>query len=278
MKMNKRRLDAIMNVVALVFLFLLVPGMVTMGNAWNGFLGDTYEWDAQENATAFYDGPIIDGDDEYRWASVYNTTVTEETPTWDVTGDWDQVTVVGTGAQSKLVFNLNKSVSDLVNSKYYSLRVKTNGTQPVKVSFYGVKFDGVTLTEQQIATTVTLGNLSKTAYFNWTPTEILQVDTLLNAEATDEVYTQIVIESSSTTLNLTAGDVIQFQVSLGKPSNVYTFSSIQILRGVATIGGIIFILFAFGSTSAWNPLTGNDVFAKTKRSYKKRKSSKKRRR
>lgn len=274
--MSKRRLDAVLNVVALLFLFLAVPGMVWAGNAWNGFLGQTYEWTAQENATAFYEGPILDGDDEYRYATYYNTSVTEETPTWDVTGDWDQVTIVGTGAKSVYVMNLNKSVDDLLNSKYYSLRMKTNGSQPIKASLYAVKYDGVALTQQQIDVTVTLGNGSKEAYFNWTPTEILQVNTLLNPAATDESYCQIVIESSSTTNNLTAGDVIQFDIDLGSPSNVYTFSSIQILRGLATIGGIMFILFAFGSTAYWNPFTGNSAVSRAKRSYKRKKAKKRR--
>jgi len=274
-KLSKKRLDAILNVVALAFLFLIVPGMVYVGNAWNGFLGSTYEWDAQENATSLYQGPVIDGDSsEYRMASVNDTGDVEETPVWDVSSDWDQVTIVNTGAQVKLIMNLNITANELLNSKYYSLRVKTNGTQPLKISCFAVKFDGVTLTQQQIDESITVRNGSRTAYFNWTPAEILQVETLLNPELDDETYLQLVFESSSSTDNLTTGDVIQYQIHLGKPSNVYTFSSIQILRGVATIGGILFIMCAFASTSAWNPLSGNDAFAKAKRSYRKRKARK----
>ena len=281
MKMTKKRLDAILNVVALVFLFLLVPGMVATGNAWNGFLGTTYTWDAQENTTSLYEGPVVDEDSsEYLMASTLlnDTGDVEETPSWDVDGDWDQVTISNDGAKIKLIMNVNKSANDLLNSKYFSLRVKTNSTQHLKVSFYAVKFDATNLFSQQIAETVTLGNGSKTGYFNWTATDILQAQTLLNPATTDEVYTQLIFESSSTTLNFTAADVVQYQIHLGKSSNAYSFSSIQILRGVATIGGVIFLLVGFASTPAWNPLQGT---IKTTGGTKKRttkKSTTKRRR
>lgn len=281
LKMTKKRLDAILNVVALVFLFLLVPGMVATGNAWNGFLGTTYTWDAQENTTSLYEGPVVDGDaSEYLMAStlINDTGDVEETPSWDVDGDWDQVTISNSGAKIKLIMNINKSADDLLNSKYFSMRVKTNSTQHLKVSLYAVKFDTTHLYSQQIATTVTLGNGSKTGYFNWTATDILQAQTLLNPATTDEVYTQLVFESSSTTNNFTAADVVQYQIHLGQSSNAYAFSSIQILRGVATIGGVIFLMVAFASTPFWNPLQGTikTTGGTRKRTSKRRKTTRRR--
>jgi len=233
--------------------------MVATGNAWNGFLGTTYQWDAQENTTSLYEGPVVDGDlSEYLMASTLlnDTGDTEETPSWDVEDDWDQVAITLNGSKVKLIMNLNQSANDLLNSKYFSLRIKTNSTQPLKVSFYAVKFDATNLFSQQIGTTVTLGNGSKAGYFNWTATEILQTQTLLNPALTDEVYTQVIFESSSSSDNLTLSDVIQYQVHLGGSSNAYAFSSIQILRGVATIGGVVFLMVAFASTPYWNPLAG----------------------
>lgn len=174
--------------------------------------------------------------------------------------------------------NINKSANDLLNSKYFSMRVKTNSTQHLKVSLYAVKFDGTNLVSQQIATTVTLGNGSKTGYFNWTATDILQAQTLLNPATTDEVYTQLIFESSSTTNNFTLADVVQYQIHLGKSSNAYSFSSIQILRGVATIGGVIFLLVAFASIPAWNPLQGTirTTGGNAKRTTKRRATRKRR--
>jgi hypothetical protein len=203
---------------------------------------------------------------------------TEETPSWDVSGDWDQVTISNDGAKVKLIMNVNKSASDLLNSKYFSLRVKTNSTQHLKVSFYTVKFDATHLYSQQIGTTVTLGNGSKTGFFNWTATDILKAQTLLNPNATDEQYSQLVFESSSTTNNFTSGDVVQYQIHLGKPSNAYAFSAIQILRGVATIGGVIFLLVGFASTPYWNPLAGTikTTGGNRKRTTKRRKTTRRR--
>ena len=285
--MNKRKLDIYLMVGALLFMIIGIPGMIYVANGWNSFLSQSYDYDQMDNVTAFYNGPLYDGKStEGRYASMLpnGTGITAETPVWDTTGEWDTVTLTGVGVGGAnttliMVFNLNKSADDLLQSKYYSFRVKTNSTASMVMEINAVKYDGVKITEVNMLSAVQLDAGLRINYLNWTPTEVLNWVTTLNPDTTDETYIQVVFSSSTTPAdNLTTGDTIQFEYSLGSPGNVYTYSASTILNGVGIIGGITFLLIGFASTPAWNPLAGGGLVGKAqgkaKASYRRRKAKK----
>jgi hypothetical protein len=238
---------------ALLLITVGLPAGIWAANSFNSFLSGTVEYSQVENTTDFYDGPILDDDDEHRYASYNGTTVTQETPTWDVTGEWDQVTVVGTGSNNKLVLNWNMTTDDLLNSKFSVVRFKTNCSNELKLTVNAVKWDGVTLTSVEAYSVNHINNESETMNWNITPTKALELVNDLNPAATDEVYFQIVIEGYDSDNYLTVGDTVQFQIATGENGNVYSFSNLQILNGAATIFGLVFLLFGFASTPYWNP-------------------------
>lgn len=250
---KQRKTQVMLMVGALLLMFVGLPVGLYMANGFNGFLSGVNTWTEVENTTAFYDGPILDGDDEYRYASYNGTTVTEETPTWDTVTEWDSITIAGTGTNNKVVFNYNKTVDELLNSKINQIRFKLNSSNRLKVTVNAVKWDGVTLTSVQAYSVSHVDNESSTLYWNVTPVKALGYKNDLSPAATDEVYFQIILEGFDATNYLTAGDTIQFQIAEGSSSNAYAFSNIQILRGSVTILGLIFVLVGFASTPYWNP-------------------------
>lgn len=272
-KMSKRKLEVSLMIGALILLFAGIPAMIYMGNAWNGLFSATQEYDQIENTTAFYDGPILDDDAEYRYGAYNGTTVTEETPSWDTNLEWDSITLVNTGADPVLVFNVNDTATDLLNTNYNMMRLKINFTKHTTVSVYAVKWDGVTLTSVLLHT-AHADNESTTVYYNWTPSGLLSDETTLNPASTDEQWIQIRITGFDDDNVLEAGDTIEFQFAYGGPSGPYAFTSFQILKGVATISGIFLILVGMASTPYWNPL-GN---SRPKRSNSPRKRTTRRRR
>lgn len=278
---SKRQVDVYLMVGAVLLLFVGLPVALWGANSFNSLLAGTATETQVENVTAFYEGPIIDGKaTEGKFASVNNTVITTEVPTWDTVTEWDQVVLTTSGTDAKMIFNWNTTVEELLKSKDYQLRMKTNGTKALAITINAVKYDGVSLTSVECVTFAHLGNKSQVVYWNWTGTDLLAIQTALNPSATDEVYIQIIIEGYGTT-KLTTGDTIQFQFARIGPSNAYSFTNWQIMTGFATIGGIAFFFIAMASTSYWNPLQGNGKIQKAgrkaKRSYKKRRSKKGRR-
>jgi len=254
MKTTKRQLEIYLMVGAIILIFFGIPAGVWAGNSFNTFLAGSVNYDQLENETDFYDGPIIDGDDQYQYASYNGTTVTGETPVFDTVTEWDQITITGTGTDNKFVLNWNITTDQLMDSSFSELRIKTNCSKDLKVSIKAVKFDGVTLTSVS-AYSSKVRNGSQTVAWNITPMDALILVNNLNPDATDEVYFQIIFEGYDSDNYLEVADVIQFQVATGENGNVYAFSNIQILRAVATLGGVLLILIAFGSTKAWNPVS-----------------------
>ena len=275
---SKRQIDQFLMVGAVLLLVIGIPSMIYVADSYNGLISGTYSYTQQENTTALYTGPIVEGDNdigsEYGVASVNGTTtvtVTNESVSWDVVSEWDQITLTSTGTDNEIYFNWNQTPEKLMAGDNYQLRIKTNGTNALKLSVYAVKFDGVALTSVK-AWDGLVSNLSQVIYWNWTPMEILAVQSSLNPEATDEVYFQIIMEGRTTTDNLSVGDTIQFQFALGGSDNVYTFSAKSILHGTATIGGILFIILGIASTPAWNPLTKGVAHGNLKKAYRSTKS------
>jgi len=250
---KQRKLQVWLMVGALLLMFVGLPIGLYFANGFNGYLSSSNEWTQIENTTKFKDAPILDEDDEHRYASYNGTTVTEETPTWDSSEEWDSLTVAGTGTNQKVVLNWNTTIDDLLSSKISQFRIKLNCSEHLKVTINLVKWDGVTLTSKEAYSNGHIKNASQTIYWNITPIGLLTLKTGLNADATDTVYFQIIIEGYDSDNYLTAGDSFQFQLATGEASNVYSFSSIQILRGSVTILGLVLLMFGFASTPYWNP-------------------------
>lgn len=251
--MNKRKLEVSMMVGALLLLVIGLPTGLWMANGVNSWLSGTDTYAQVENTTAFYDGPILDDNVEHRYASVNGTVETEETPTWDVTLEWDSVTLGSTGTDNKVVFNWNVSVDDIINSKFTGLRLKLNCSKRLTVLVNAVKWDGVSLTSVEAYSNAHIDNESSTVHWNITPMGILAIKNDLNPDATDVVWFQIILEGYDTA-KLTTGDTIQFQFATSESGNVYSFTNYQILSFSAVIFGIIFGLIGLASTKYWNPL------------------------
>lgn len=280
---NKKQLDNILMGGAILLLMVLLPVGIWAANSVNGLLTSGYTYAQQENTTAFYVGPILDGlDAEYRFASVNGTTIVEETPVWDELSEWDSVTITHTGTDCSMYFNWNVTLADLLASRDYTFRMKFNSSKALDVTINAVKFDGVTLTSVELFTG-SVENESSELSWTWKPMDLLEPKTTLNKEITDESYLQIILEGGDTA-KLTTGDTVQFQFALGEPDNLYTFTSGGILTTTAVFGGLSFFVLGMASTSAWNPLTngplhgyGQKGLAKARKSYGKNKNTRKRR-
>ena len=258
---SKRKIEIFLMVGAILLLIVGIPCGIYIANNYNRVVAGTYSYTQQETDTALHTGPIVEGDNdigsEYRVASVNGTTtvtVTNESVSWDVVSEWDQITLTSTGTDNEIYFNWNQTPEKLMAGDNYQLRIKTNGTNALKLSVYAVKFDGVALTSVK-AWDGLVSNLSQVIYWNWTPMEILAVQSRLNPDATDEVYIQIVMEGRTASNNLSVGDTIQFQFALGGSDNVFSCSSGFILRNSALLGGVFMIFIAMASTPIWNPMT-----------------------
>ena len=89
---SKRQVDIYLMVGAILLLFVGLPVGLWGANTFNSFLAGTATETQVENTTSFYEGPILDGiATEGRYASVNNSVITAETPTWDTVTEWDQV-------------------------------------------------------------------------------------------------------------------------------------------------------------------------------------------
>lgn len=281
MNMGKRRMEVYLMVGALLLMFVGIPLGVWAGNSFNNWISPTYTYEQVENVTDFLEAPSITADIEdefeYRFATADGEleASTEETPTWDDTLEWDTIVLTGNTTDMVLMMNLNFSVEDLMNGKDFQLRYKQNFSKETTFSIYAVKSDGVEVTKV-LAYTSHIGNESQTVYWNWTPSDILGLKTTLDAELTDVQYMQIVITGFDDDNALEVADIIEFQIALGGTGAVYSFSSWQILTGVATITGILLILVGFASTPYWNPLSngrrssGGSAPQKRRRSYRRR--------
>jgi len=256
--MTKRKLEVGLMIGALLLLFVGIPVAVWAGNSFNGWLGSTYDYTQIENVTAFVDEPIttddIEAENEFSFGTFGDAESTEETPSWDVTQEWDSVTLVGNESEMSFALNINTTVKELMEGKDFQFRLKLNQTKDLSVRLYAVKSDGIELT-RVVMWSSHMSNETQTAYWNWTPTEIMMVSNTLNPAITDEVYLQLVIEGSDDDNELEAGDTIEFQLAWGGPTQVYSFSSWQILTGVSCLVGIVLLFVAAGSTPYWNPLT-----------------------
>lgn len=272
---KKEQLNVALMIGAIMILMVGVPLAITGANSINGWLSDTYAFTQTENVTGFYDGPLVDGeDDEGRYASVNGTStisITEETPVWDTIVEWDQVTITSTGEDVRVVWNLNYSVSDLMRSGDYQLRMKFNGSKGLDITINAVKYDGVTFTSWEVYTGH-VSNGSQVEYWNWTPTQILDAVNNINADPTDETYLQLIVEGEDADVKLTTGDVIQFQFALGGADNVYAFTSWQILSGVSAILSLTFLTLSFGATPMWDPITKGPAHGMATKYYKKSKA------
>lgn len=257
-KMNKRKMEIYLMVGALLLLFVGIPAAVWMANSVNGYLSANPTYAQIENTTAFLDAPLIadEIDTEYSFASVNGTDITEETPTWDVDGDWDEVTLTANETRNLVMFNVNMTVRELLNTDYSALRLKLNGTNELKVTIYAVKSDGVLLTKSLAYQFVHVGNETQTLLWNFTPSTILGLQVALKPALTDVVYFQIVIEGYNAANALTTGDTIQFQFAWAGSAAAYSFTSWQILTGVSSMIGICLMFVAMASTPYWNPLSG----------------------
>lgn len=278
---NKRKLDVYLMVGALILLFAGVPAGIWAMNSFNGWIAPSYTYTQIENETAgdFYDGPILDEDGEFYYATVNDTTVTEETWVQDSNSEWDSITIAGTGDEMGLFINWNVTVDGLLNSKDFQLRIKTNQTKELSIGVYATKWDGITLT-RVLAFSGHVGNESQTLYWNWTPSDLLSLKYNLAPAITDEVWMTILITGYDADNELETADVIEVQLATGGTGAVYSFTSWQILTFTATIVGIILILVAFGSTPYWNPLVptrSGGSSSGTRRKSPKRRSYKRRR-
>ena len=272
---NNRQVEIYLMVGALLLILVGIPGILYAANGFNGFLSGSASLTQIENSTAFYEGPILDEDLENRYASVNGTTVTAETPTWDTSDEWDQVIITSTETDNKLVFNWNKTVSEILNSKIYQVIFKTNITKEIKLTINAVKWDGTTLTSVEAHSITHIGVDNNTVYWNFTASEILYIQTQLNPAIADEVYFQFIFEGYDSDNKLTTGDTLVFQFAYAEPSNVYTFTSWQVLTFTASIMGLLLCFVALASTPYWNPLIGRYT---RKRKKQPKKNSKKRRR
>jgi hypothetical protein len=268
---KKEQINIALMIGAVFVLMAGIPLAITGANSINGWLSDTYAFTQVENATGYYEGPLVDGEDtEGRYASVNGTStisITEETPVWDTSADWDQVTITSTGEDARMVWNLNYSINDLLRSENYQFRMKFNGTKGLDITINAVKFDGITLTSWEVYSSH-VSNGSQVEYWNWTPTQILDDYNNHDAEATDESYIQVIVEGEGDT-ELTTGDVIQFQFAFGGPDNAYAFSSYQILIGVSAILIVVFLLLGIGATDLWDPITKGPLHGQGTKYYRK---------
>lgn len=251
--MNKKKLytNIALSVLALTF-FICGPflGVFTVEKV-NGWLSDGYEYDQIENVTAFYTAPFLEEKStEARYASVNGTgssaTVTSETPLWDLTTEWDQVTITSTGPDVKVMFNVNMTTKELMEDPYYQMRMRFNGTKGMDLTVEAVKYDGITMTSVELWTGH-VSNGSQVAYWNWTPIEILEGHSDLDSEKSDEVWIRIVLEGETGT-NLTTGDEIDFQFAFGGPGNSYSLSSWGLFNFLGIGGGIVYGFFALLAT------------------------------
>jgi hypothetical protein len=248
----KKRFEVGLTIGALAVLLLALPIACWTVNNISGWISATNTYDQLDNVTSeYYEGPVLDGDNEFAVASINGTTVTEETFVKDTSGDWDQVTISSTEADNILVFNLNSSVEDLLNSRISELRMKFNGSKALDITVQAVKWDTVTLTKH-IMFEGEVANESQILYYNMTPLDLLNAKTVLNAEPTDSQWIQILVTAKDTT-KLETADVIQFQFAYGEPSNLNVLQNIDILQTTAVIMGVIFFFLAMASTKYWNP-------------------------
>lgn len=265
-----------MMVGALLLLFVGIPGAIYLANSVNGYLSANPEYTQIDNTTAFIDEPFLadDIDTIYHYAAVNDTTITEETPSWNTVGEWDSVTLTINETRAKMIFNVNLTVKELLETDYSALRMKFNCSKEIAVNVYAVKSDGVLITKVLAKAIPHITNESTTVLWNFTPSQILALQTSLGPDLTDEVWFTIEIVGYDADYLLTLGDTIEFQFAWAGSAAVYSFTSWQILTGVAVIAGIILILVAFGSTSYWNPLTGSRSRSSggSRRSYRRRKN------
>jgi len=144
----------------------------------------------------------------------------------------------------------------------------------LEVKILAVAFDGINLRSVEVVKFSHIGNESTAvAYWNFSTTDLLDIASTLDPEATDEAYYQIVISGYDTT-KLTTGDTIDFQIALAENTNPFAWSHIKMAQGFAVIGGLFFFVMAMASTPYWNPLEGNGT---VNRGYRKAKSYVKRR-
>jgi hypothetical protein len=283
---NKAQLKTYLMYAAVIFLVIGLPLTLWGANSWNDLLANADSaYAQQENTTAFYQGAVVDGlSTEARYASVNGTgsdaDLTAETPTWDTTSEWDQVTLTTTQTDSKVYFNWNVTTDDLMGAAYEHLRIKTNGTKDYKITVQAVKYDGVDLTAVEGKVFDHVDNGSQVLYWNFTSSELLEIKATLDADATDELYYQIIFEGYDDT-KLTTGDTIQFQFALSEIDNAFAWSHLQKIRAYGIIMGILCLFIGFASTRYYNPLVSGATHGyatKGARYYKNRKSRKSTRR
>jgi hypothetical protein len=268
-KIPQRKIEIYLMVGAVLMLLVGIPLTLFVANGFNGFLSGTANFTQIENTTAFYEGPILDEDLEGRYASVNVTTVIAETPTWDVSEEWDTVTIASTETVNTLVLNWNMTVTNLLKSKISQIRFKTNFSKELKITVNAVKWDGTTLTTHNMEKILHIGVDNNTVFWNITPSEVLYASAQLNPAVTDEVYFQFEISGHDATTNkLTTGDTLTFQIASASPSNAYSFTGWQILTFTASIMGLFLCFVALASTKYFNPIIGQ--VKKAKKNYGKK--------
>lgn len=257
---------------AIALLFLAVPLGVWIGNEINTWRSDTYAYDQMENVTSeYYEAPIIESSDtEAKVVSLNDTTITEETPTWDTVSEWDQLIVTSTGTDVSLIFNLNISAEDLMRSSDYQMRMKLNGSKALDLSIEVCKFDGVAFTSSEVWSGH-VSNGSEVNYWNWTPTEVLEAHDIQDLEPTDESWIRIIISGADGD-KLTTGDTVQFQIAKGGPDNLTTWSSYGIMTTTTTLLGIGLMIMALFASPLVNPISGGGYAGKGYAWYKSKKN------
>ena len=271
---KKARLNILASMFAIV-MTLAGPVVGTAGaNMWNEWTsGGSIDYTQIENTTAYLSAPFVEEkiSTEARYASVNGTgtsaNITAETPTWDTTTEWDQVTITSTGTDVKLIFNLNITLDELLDTKNTEMRIKTNGSKALEITIEAVKSDGVDLKTHELYNKE-VANLSQKAVWDFDPTDILEASNELDPAKTDDVWIRIIIEGKGTT-KLTTADVVQFQFAWGGNDNVYALSSEDALGMTAVIMGLLYLILAVLATPMLN-IDGDGSVQKTFRQAARR--------
>lgn len=246
---ENRKSNLIGMVIASAILLLGVPGAVYLGNGYNALVSTNQSYSEIENTTAFQD-QVVWKDVETEGAIASGTSkganFTEETPIWDTTKEWDQVTFTTTAEDGMIRFNVNKSVGQVLKSSISGLRIKTNCSLSLDIKIYAVKWDGTKLTRVE-AFSKSLDNGSEETEWVITPMDILYLQSQLNPDTLDDEWIQIEISGNGTD-KLTTGSVLQFQFAWEEPDNPFALGSFVLLQSIGVILLIVFTVLGVIAT------------------------------
>lgn len=263
--MNKKNTDVALMILAISLIVVGIPIGMYMADSWNSWLSPTYDYTSfPDNDTDLLEAPVLgavistEGSAVTVNGTTATATITNETVIWDSPLDWDSVTMTGAG---DLILNLNKTVSDLYGSVNYQMILNTNSSIDLTLTLQAIKSDGIILTSYDL-NTWNPGNGSNSVYWNWTPSDIMEIITTMNVRATEETWIRLVIEETDGALEI--GDSVEFKIELGGSGHVYGISSEKTLQMTLWIGTLIFGFVALASTPWFNPTTKGGSWTKPK--------------